>query len=170
MLQPVCAHSGILPPQSRLFLAIHPFPDVPSPILIPNPSQFRNTSDSGLPGVRRGQSLSGNVDGSCSSESGSSRVKPGGRLYNTPNAFDHPTPFRSTNNSRLFTTRPGRRALRGPDAKSIEHGVSVTAGLTKRMQSCHPACCIDCPSAGPNPLRPGIGRHVKVMPRYSGLP
>lgn len=40
-------------------------------------------------------------------------------------------------------------------------------GRAKRMQSCHPACCIDCPSTRSNPLRPGIdatSRSRRLLP------
>lgn len=82
----------------------------------PLPRQIRNTSDSGVPARgERGQPLPGNMDGSRSSESGSSRVTSGDRLYDAPNAFEHP-PFQ-------FTTGQDRLRCEDP-APSTSNTVS----------------------------------------------
>lgn len=69
--------------------------------------------------------------------SGSSRVTPGDRLYDTPNAFER-SPFQFL----PVHDQAGLPTLRGSGAKSIEHGVSRCHELPIRMQSCYPACCI----------------------------
>lgn len=119
----------------------------------------------------KGPPFPGSMDGSCSLELGSSRVTPRARLYDPSIAFDYP-PFWFTvcdysihDWTRTACAARVRRQVHRSRCLSCRGPNQTHAILPSRI-----CCCIDCLSTGSNPLHPGIGRHVKVMPAAVGFP
>jgi hypothetical protein len=80
----------------------------------------------------------------------------------TRKGFEHP-PFR-------FTTGPDAVVAARVRCQVLRTRCLTCRGLAKRRQSCHPACCIDCPPTMSNPLGPDIDATSRSRLTATDLP